>query len=56
MNQFIFLLSSGMLATTFKIFNNIAYSKLILIRHGESECNRIKKWSGWSDAKLTPKG
>jgi 2,3-bisphosphoglycerate-dependent phosphoglycerate mutase len=34
----------------------MAYTKLVLIRHGESECNRIKKWSGWSDAQLTPKG
>ena len=30
--------------------------KLYLIRHGESETNRIACWTGWLDAKLTDKG
>ena len=30
--------------------------KLWLIRHGESETNRLGQWTGWLDAPLTEKG
>ena len=30
--------------------------KLWMIRHGESETNRLKQWTGWLDAALTEKG
>ena len=30
--------------------------KLWMIRHGESETNRLKQWTGWLDAPLTDKG
>ena len=30
--------------------------KLVILRHGQSECNQAKKWSGWSDINLTAKG
>lgn len=31
-------------------------SKLILVRHGESEWNRIELWTGWTDIGLSEKG
>lgn len=30
--------------------------KVVLVRHGQSECNQSKTWSGWCDAKLTQRG
>lgn len=30
--------------------------RVYMIRHGESETNRNKKWSGWMDVHLTDKG
>ena len=30
--------------------------KLWMIRHGESETNRLGQWTGWLDAALTDKG
>ena len=30
--------------------------RMVITRHGESECNKKKVWSGWSEAKLTAKG
>ena len=30
--------------------------KIILIRHGETEYNRQKKWQGWSDIPLNKAG
>ncbi|NVM53578.1 MAG: histidine phosphatase family protein [Candidatus Helarchaeota archaeon] len=30
--------------------------KIFLFRHGESEFNRDKRFTGWLDSKLTPKG
>ena len=30
--------------------------RVYVIRHGESENNRLKKWTGWFDAPLTEKG
>lgn len=29
---------------------------LVLIRHGETHHNQYKQWSGWHDARLSPKG
>ena len=31
-------------------------SKIILVRHGETEWNRDRRWQGWGDSKLTEKG
>lgn len=31
-------------------------SKLILVRHGESEWNKIELWTGWTDIGLSEKG
>ena len=30
--------------------------KLILIRHGESEWNKLNLFTGWTDVDLSPKG
>ena len=30
--------------------------KVYVIRHGESENNRAKKWTGWADVHITEKG
>lgn len=30
--------------------------KLVLIRHGESEWNRLNLFTGWTDVPLTPRG
>ena len=30
--------------------------RVYVIRHGESETNRAKRWTGWVDAHLTDKG
>jgi 2,3-bisphosphoglycerate-dependent phosphoglycerate mutase len=30
--------------------------KLVLLRHGESECNRENRFTGWTDVDLTPEG
>lgn len=30
--------------------------KVYVVRHGESETNHMKKWTGWFDAPLTEKG
>lgn len=30
--------------------------KLVLLRHGETQHNNVKQWSGWHDAKLSEKG
>ncbi len=30
--------------------------KIVIVRHGETDCNKYKKWAGWRDAKLTKKG
>ena len=44
-----------MIRKTLAIFQ-FSTLKLVIVRHGESECNQIKRWSGWYDASLTPKG
>ena len=31
-------------------------AKLILVRHGESEWNKLGKWTGWTDVGLTEQG
>jgi len=31
-------------------------SRLVLVRHGESEWNKLGKWTGWTDVDLTQKG
>ena len=31
-------------------------SHLILVRHGQSECNLENRFTGWVDVELTPKG
>ncbi|EGU58981.1 hypothetical protein VINI7043_18816, partial [Vibrio nigripulchritudo ATCC 27043] len=36
--------------------DSVFSSKLILIRHGETEWNRAKIMQGWLDSKLTAKG
>ncbi|EPJ7090631.1 MULTISPECIES: histidine phosphatase family protein [Citrobacter freundii complex] len=30
--------------------------KIILLRHGESQCNQQNRFTGWEDVPLTPKG
>ena len=30
--------------------------KLVLIRHGESEWNKLNLFTGWTDVDLTPQG
>ena len=30
--------------------------RVYVIRHGESETNKAKKWTGWLDVHLTDKG
>jgi 2,3-bisphosphoglycerate-dependent phosphoglycerate mutase len=39
-----------------KMFGQFSGLRLVIVRHGQSECNKVKKWSGWSDAQLTAKG
>ncbi len=34
----------------------ICFMKLYVVRHGESETNLSKQWTGWFDAPLTEKG
>lgn len=29
---------------------------LVIVRHGETQHNKFKQWSGWHDAKLSVKG
>lgn len=29
---------------------------LVIVRHGETQHNKFKQWSGWYDAKLSTKG
>jgi 2,3-bisphosphoglycerate-dependent phosphoglycerate mutase len=29
---------------------------LVIVRHGETQYNQFKQWSGWHDAKLSQKG
>lgn len=38
------------------IIGHFSVLKLVIVRHGQSQCNLIKRWSGWSDSKLTAKG
>jgi 2,3-bisphosphoglycerate-dependent phosphoglycerate mutase len=33
-----------------------AQSRLVIIRHGETQSNKHKQWSGWYDSKLSKKG
>jgi 2,3-bisphosphoglycerate-dependent phosphoglycerate mutase len=30
--------------------------KLMLLRHGESDCNRENRFTGWTDVDLSPAG
>ena len=41
-----------------KFFKKIisSYSRLAITRHGETQSNKNKQWSGWSDSKLSSKG
>jgi bisphosphoglycerate-dependent phosphoglycerate mutase len=29
---------------------------LVIVRHGQTNHNKFKQWSGWHDAKLSPQG
>ena len=33
-----------------------SYSRLAITRHGETQSNKNKQWSGWLDSKLSSKG
>ena len=35
---------------------SFSYGRLVILRHGESESNKVKQWSGWTDSKLSRKG
>lgn len=35
---------------------NFSTLKLVVLRHGQTEDNLAKRWSGWTDAKLTSTG
>lgn len=30
--------------------------QLVIVRHGETQFNKFKQWSGWHDARLSEKG
>ena len=45
-----------MFCNSLKPISRASVLKLVILRHGESECNKVKQWSGWFDAKLTVKG
>jgi broad specificity phosphatase PhoE len=36
--------------------NGIAAQTVLLVRHGETEWNRIRRYQGWLDSPLTPEG
>jgi hypothetical protein len=29
---------------------------LVIVRHGETQHNKLKQWAGWHDAKLSARG
>lgn len=39
-----------------RFLNNRSKYRVIFVRHGESEWNKLKLYTGWYDAKLTEKG
>ena len=36
--------------------SNLYWSRIVMLRHGESEWNKENRFCGWYDAELTEKG